>query len=89
MCSRGDDEIRIMITPVERAAVAAWSALTECRTALLESRVWALEAQIYLGVAGSRHTAAAEKFAQKTADVLESCEAMVFWLGGGTHEAQR
>jgi spore coat polysaccharide biosynthesis predicted glycosyltransferase SpsG len=77
------------VNPVERAAVAAWSALTECRTALLESRIWALEAQIYLGVAGSHHTAAAEKFADKTADVLESCEAVLFALGGTDHEPQQ
>jgi hypothetical protein len=42
-----------------------------------------------LGVAGSVHAVYAEKLAQKTADALECCEALLFWLGGGTHEAQR
>jgi hypothetical protein len=77
------------VNAVERAEAAAWAGLSECRTALLEARVWALESQIYLGVAGSSHTVYAEKLAQKTADALECCEALLFWLGGGTHEAQR
>jgi hypothetical protein len=77
------------VNAVERAEAAAWAALSECRTDLLASRVLALEAQIYLGVAGSVHTKSAEKLAEKTADVLECCEVMIFWLGGGTHEAQR
>lgn len=76
-------------TPSERAAAAAWAGLRECCTDLLAARVYALEAQIRLGVVGSAHTAAADKLAEKIADSLECCEAVLFWLGGGEHEAQR
>ncbi|MBO0882752.1 MAG: hypothetical protein J2P17_20945, partial [Mycobacterium sp.] len=87
----GDDAFEAveLRTPNERAAAAAWAGLRECRTDLLAARVWALEAQIMLGAVGSAHTKAAEKLADKTADCLECCEAVLFWLGGGEHEAQR
>jgi hypothetical protein len=78
-----------LTTPIERAHAAAWAGLTECRTDLLAGRVWALEAQIRLMVTGSVHAQAAEKLADKIAEAIENCEAMLFWLGGGTHEAQR
>jgi hypothetical protein len=74
---------------VERAHAAAWSGLTECRTDVLAAMVAALEAQVSLLVAGPVHAQAAEKLGRKIADALENCEAMLFWLGGGTHEAQR
>jgi hypothetical protein len=77
------------VNAVERAEAAAWAGLSECRTDLLASRVAALESPIYLGVAGSVHAVYAERLAVKTADALECCEALLFWLGGGTHEAQR
>jgi hypothetical protein len=81
-------EISPVSTPVERAAAAAWSGLRECRTDLLASRVWALEAQIRLTVTGSAHAEGAEKLAEQIADALEQCEVMIFLLGG-THEAQK
>jgi hypothetical protein len=78
-----------MRSPIERAQVVAWSGLREARTVLLESRVHVLQSQIALGVVGEPHTADVERLANKVADALECCEAILFWLGGGEHEAQR
>jgi hypothetical protein len=80
MCQVRDDQIRAVTTPVGRAQAAAWSGLRECRTALLESRVWSLESQIYLGVAGSTHADRVEKLAEKIAHALEYCEAAILFI---------
>jgi hypothetical protein len=89
VCADADTFRSQPMNAVERAEAAAWSGLTECRTDLLAAMVAALEAQVSLLVAGSPHAQAAEKLARKIADALECCEAVTFWLGGDTHEAQR
>lgn len=72
----------------ERTEAAAWAGLRECRTDLLAARVWALEAQIRLVVAGSTQAERASELSEKIADAIEHCEAVTFRLGG-EHEEQR
>lgn len=74
---------------VERAEAAAWAGLRECRTDLLGARVWALEAQIRLTVAGSPSVVLAEKLAEMIADAVEHCEAVTLHLASDGHEGPR
>lgn len=68
------------MNPAERAQAAAWSGLSDCRTDLLAARVWALEAQIRLGVTGSAHAQRASELSEKIADAVEHCETAILHL---------
>jgi hypothetical protein len=74
------------VNAVEQAEAAAWAGLRECRTDLLGARVWALEAQIRLTVAGSAFAVHAEMLAEKIADAVEHCETVTLQLASDGHE---